>query len=94
MDDNHKLGDPGGGHQFLNAVPGLVVGQEGGVQLASQVLPLQDHVGLDDVPTGGTCGETEARTQMSSQSPSSSVTESPPQFPEVSSDSHDALPLV
>ena len=51
MDDDNKLGDPGGGHHLLDAVPRLVVGQEGGVQLAREVLPLQDHVGSDDVPT-------------------------------------------
>ena len=51
MNDDDQLADPGGGHQLLNAVPRLVVGQEGGVQLARQVLPLQDHVGSDDVST-------------------------------------------
>ena len=53
MDDDHKLGDPRGGHQLLHAVPRLVVGQEGGVQLAGEVLPLQDHVGSDDVSAHG-----------------------------------------
>ena len=50
VDDDDQLGDGAPGHQLGHAVPRLVVGQEVRVQLAGQVLPLEDHVGSDDVP--------------------------------------------
>ena len=31
----------------------LIVGKEGRVQLAGEVLPLEDHVGPDDISTHG-----------------------------------------
>ena len=31
----------------------LIVGKEGWVQLAGEVLPLEDHVGSDDISTHG-----------------------------------------
>ena len=49
VDDDDQLGDGALGHQLGHAVPRLVVGQEGRVQLAGEVLPLEDHVGADDV---------------------------------------------
>ena len=53
VDDDDQLVDGALGHQLGHAVPRLVVGQEGGVQLAGHVLPLQDHVGPDYVAAHG-----------------------------------------
>lgn len=50
MDDNHQLVHGPIRHQMGDTVPGLVVWQEEGVELAGEVLSLEDHVGLDDVP--------------------------------------------
>ena len=50
MDDNHQLVHGPIRHQMGDTGPGLVVWQEEGVELAGEVLSLEDHVGLDDVP--------------------------------------------